>query len=124
MKMEDFYFPFKTKPKKKPKEEEEVWKWWEEKPHPEGIKWVTLEHNVCYLNSFLLHLLQSVCFLLLLACGYFCYAQLLPHSQYLLIIIYLFAKSALRALCLMYTCTLSYVMTHWSRKLRLDLAKI
>lgn len=37
-----------AKGKKKPKEEEEVWKWWEEKPHPEGIKWVTLEHNGPY----------------------------------------------------------------------------
>lgn len=37
-----------VKGKKKPKEEEEVWKWWEEEPHPEGIKWVTLEHNGPY----------------------------------------------------------------------------
>jgi len=24
---------------------EEVWRWWEETPHPEGVKWKTLEHN-------------------------------------------------------------------------------
>ena len=49
----------KVKGKKKPKEEEEVWKWWEEKPHPEGIKWVTLEHNV---NSVLIFShFQSYC---------------------------------------------------------------
>lgn len=24
----------------------EVWKWWEEAPHPEGVKWLTLEHKV------------------------------------------------------------------------------
>eukprot|EP00795_Rhopilema_esculentum_P001691 gene1691-16168_t len=40
--------PSPTKGKKKPKEEEEVWKWWEEEPHPEGIKWITLEHNGPY----------------------------------------------------------------------------
>ena len=32
---------------KKKEEEREVWKWWEEEPHPEGVKWVTLEHKVC-----------------------------------------------------------------------------
>lgn len=37
--------PSPTKGKKKVKEEEEVWKWWTEEPHPEGIKWITLEHN-------------------------------------------------------------------------------
>ncbi|XP_077982334.1 DNA topoisomerase I, mitochondrial-like [Glandiceps talaboti] len=30
---------------KKEKEEEDVWKWWEESPHPEGVKWMTLEHK-------------------------------------------------------------------------------
>ena len=28
------------------KEEEEVWRWWDEEPHPDGIKWKTLEHMV------------------------------------------------------------------------------
>eukprot|EP00794_Sanderia_malayensis_P018831 gene18831-20727_t len=38
-----------TKGKKKAKEEEEeVWKWWNEEPHPEGVKWLTLEHNGPY----------------------------------------------------------------------------
>ncbi|XP_070574510.1 DNA topoisomerase I, mitochondrial-like [Ptychodera flava] len=30
---------------KKEKEVEEVWKWWEETPHPEGVKWMTLSHR-------------------------------------------------------------------------------
>ena len=29
---------------KKKEEEKEVWKWWEEEPHPDGVKWLTLEH--------------------------------------------------------------------------------
>lgn len=35
------------KPKKKKKKEEatEVWKWWEEEPLPEGVKWKFLEHK-------------------------------------------------------------------------------
>lgn len=33
--------------RKKKEEEKEVWKWWEETPHPKGVKWLTLEHNVC-----------------------------------------------------------------------------
>ena len=35
---------------KKKEEEKEVWKWWEEEPHPDGIKWVTLEHKVSWKN--------------------------------------------------------------------------
>ena len=42
--------PIKDSPtkkgRKKKEEEREVWKWWEEEPHPEGVKWLTLEHNV------------------------------------------------------------------------------
>ncbi|XP_071785426.1 DNA topoisomerase I, mitochondrial-like isoform X1 [Asterias amurensis] len=30
---------------KKEEEAEEVWKWWEEEPHPEGVKWIFLEHK-------------------------------------------------------------------------------
>eukprot|EP00731_Ephydatia_muelleri_P026993 Em0018g1093a len=33
---------------KKEKEVKEVWKWWEEAPHPEGVKWLTLEHKGPY----------------------------------------------------------------------------
>ncbi|XP_028391729.1 DNA topoisomerase I, mitochondrial-like [Dendronephthya gigantea] len=33
---------------KEKKEEEEVWKWWEEEKHPDGIKWLTLEHKGPY----------------------------------------------------------------------------
>ena len=33
--------------RKKKEEEKEVWKWWEETPHPEGVKWLTLGHKVC-----------------------------------------------------------------------------
>ncbi|KAH7720203.1 DNA binding/DNA topoisomerase type I [Aphelenchoides avenae] len=33
------------KRKKKEEEEEEVWKWWEEAPKAEGIKWNSLEHK-------------------------------------------------------------------------------
>ena len=33
---------------KKKKEEEPVWKWWEEEPHPPGVKWLTLEHKGPY----------------------------------------------------------------------------
>ncbi len=32
--------------RKKKEEEREVWKWWEEEPHPEGVKWLKLEHKV------------------------------------------------------------------------------
>lgn len=28
-----------------------MWKWWEEEPHPEGVKWLTLEHNVGVVTS-------------------------------------------------------------------------
>jgi DNA topoisomerase-1 len=38
----------KGTPTKGKKEEKEVWKWWEEKPHPNGVKWLTLEHNGPY----------------------------------------------------------------------------
>lgn len=31
---------------KKKEEEKEVWRWWDEEPHPEGVKWLTLEHKV------------------------------------------------------------------------------
>ncbi len=31
--------------RKKKEEPVEVWKWWEEEPHPDGIKWLTLEHK-------------------------------------------------------------------------------
>ena len=31
--------------KAKKEEEKEVWKWWEEKPHADGVKWLTLEHK-------------------------------------------------------------------------------
>lgn len=34
--------PKKKKPKK---EEEEVWKWWEEEPRDDGVKWNFLEHK-------------------------------------------------------------------------------
>ena len=34
--------------RKKKEEETEVWKWWEEEPHPKGIKWLTLEHKGPY----------------------------------------------------------------------------
>lgn len=34
--------------RKKKEEEKEVWKWWEESPHPQGVKWVTLEHKGPY----------------------------------------------------------------------------
>merc|ERR1712080_56286 len=34
--------------KKKKEEEEEVWRWWDEEPNPEGVKWKTLEHNGPY----------------------------------------------------------------------------
>ena len=37
--------------RKKKEEEKEVWKWWEEEPHPEGVKWLTLEHKVCGHNQ-------------------------------------------------------------------------
>ncbi|XP_022094493.1 DNA topoisomerase I, mitochondrial-like [Acanthaster planci] len=30
---------------KKEEEAAEVWKWWEEEPHPEGVKWIFLEHK-------------------------------------------------------------------------------
>merc|ERR1711973_927335 len=36
----------KPAPKKKKKEEEEeVWRWWDEEPNPEGVKWKTLQHS-------------------------------------------------------------------------------
>ena len=38
---------------KKKEEEREVWKWWEEEPHPEGVKWLTLEHRVCLFTCLL-----------------------------------------------------------------------
>ena len=34
--------------RKKKEEEEEVFKWWEKEPHPDGIKWMTLEHKGPY----------------------------------------------------------------------------
>ncbi|XP_011404857.2 PREDICTED: DNA topoisomerase I, mitochondrial-like [Amphimedon queenslandica] len=33
---------------KKKEEEREVWRWWDEEPHPEGVKWLTLEHKGPY----------------------------------------------------------------------------
>jgi DNA topoisomerase-1 len=61
---EDDYSDYDKKPKKKPnrsssassasptkkgkggkKEEEEVWKWWEEAPRDDGVKWNYLEHK-------------------------------------------------------------------------------
>lgn len=39
----------KPAPKKKKKEEEEeVWRWWDEEPNPEGVKWKTLQHSGPY----------------------------------------------------------------------------
>lgn len=40
----------KPTPKKKKKEEEEedVWRWWDEEPHADGVKWKTMEHNGPY----------------------------------------------------------------------------
>merc|ERR1712168_617777 len=39
----------KSTPKKKKKEEEEeVWRWWDEEPLPDGVKWRTLEHKGPY----------------------------------------------------------------------------
>ncbi|PIK62638.1 putative DNA topoisomerase 1 [Apostichopus japonicus] len=35
----------KTQKKKKKEEATEVWKWWEEEPLPEGVKWKFLEHK-------------------------------------------------------------------------------
>lgn len=41
-----------TKPdapkKKKKEEEEEVWRWWDEEPNQDGVKWKTLQHNGPY----------------------------------------------------------------------------
>ena len=34
--------------RKKKEDEPPVWKWWEEEPHPDGIKWLTLEHSGPY----------------------------------------------------------------------------
>lgn len=34
--------------KKKGEEEKEVWKWWEEAPRQDGVKWTTLEHKGPY----------------------------------------------------------------------------
>merc|ERR1712142_1440175 len=34
----------KDKKKRKKEEEEEVWRWWDEEPLPDGVKWRTLEH--------------------------------------------------------------------------------
>ena len=34
-----------TPKKKKAEEEKEVWKWWEEGPRQDGVKWTTLEHK-------------------------------------------------------------------------------
>lgn len=34
--------------KKKKEEEEEVWRWWDEEPNPEGVKWKTLQHSGPY----------------------------------------------------------------------------
>ncbi|XP_063951436.1 DNA topoisomerase I, mitochondrial-like [Lytechinus pictus] len=31
--------------KKKEEEQQEVWEWWKETPHPEGVKWMFLEHK-------------------------------------------------------------------------------
>eukprot|EP00057_Strongylocentrotus_purpuratus_P019907 XP_011674381.1 PREDICTED: DNA topoisomerase I, mitochondrial-like isoform X1 [Strongylocentrotus purpuratus] len=31
--------------KKKEEEKQEVWEWWKETPHPEGVKWMFLEHT-------------------------------------------------------------------------------
>ncbi|XP_071508715.1 DNA topoisomerase I, mitochondrial-like [Diadema antillarum] len=31
--------------KKKEEEEQEVWEWWKETPHPEGVKWMFLQHR-------------------------------------------------------------------------------
>lgn len=40
--------PTKGGRKKKEETKEEVWKWWEETPHPAGVKWLTLEHKGPY----------------------------------------------------------------------------
>lgn len=41
-----------TSSKKKKEEEKEVWRWWEEAPLPDGVKWLTLEHKVTYLHVY------------------------------------------------------------------------
>ena len=38
--------PQKGGGRRKKEETQEVWKWWLEDKHPEGVKWVTLEHKV------------------------------------------------------------------------------
>jgi DNA topoisomerase-1 len=40
--------PQKGGGRKKKEEPQEVWKWWLEDKHPEGVKWVTLEHKGPY----------------------------------------------------------------------------
>lgn len=40
--------PQKGRGRKKKEDEPEVWKWWLEDKHPEGVKWLTLEHKGPY----------------------------------------------------------------------------
>ena len=37
--------------KKKKEEERQVWEWWKEEPHPDGVKWVFLEHRVWFVEE-------------------------------------------------------------------------
>ena len=63
------YLQEKTKqtgsPRKKKGEEEkkEVWKWWEEAPRQDGVKWTTLEHKGPYFAPLYEHLPDDVPFI-------------------------------------------------------------
>ena len=51
------------KKKKKGEEEKEVWKWWEEAPRQDGVKWTTLEHKGPYFAPLYEHLPDDVPFI-------------------------------------------------------------